>query len=541
MNKIKIAFINPPHADWCLPQLLTFLSMQSHYTRVGKFPTQVEWLESPYKWNTYANVQEVFKEIETADVFLFSSYIWNSSIVDELAALVKTQKPNAVNIIGGPQMGFMNPEHKRERWMYDYFAAPTMPGEVFITDFLDQYIDSGLPYAENITYEMRSDKSGSWEFKDFSLYEEHFDFLKKICSYADENSLEKYIVLETTRGCPYKCVYCEWGGGTGIKVIKKSLDIVKRDIVAIHKAGFRDVLSADANFGMFEERDREILLFAASTGIRLSDISVVKAKNLERRKKIVDMFYEAGIDWDVHIPIQSISEEAMRVSNRIDLSVKDKIELGKYIKKMAEEHGCARPGLELIMAMPGSTIKDFYDEYELLLDFNALGDYRYDYMVLPDSEAANHKYLIAHQIKLVDVYTDNMDEDNVLNKGALYSNRPQHFKTMSESFSYSNSEVCEMYFINYAAPKIIEKFWVTFKEDTSVAHFMSTAFKVIKELEEFGPLWEEIIDMFNPNTPARNINVLQGKLRTDAASEFIENYSTIIFTGLFTRIYASNI
>ena len=48
------------------------------------------------------------------------------------------------------------------------------------------------------------------------------------------------MIIETTRGCPYKCVYCEWGGGTGTKIIKKDMELVKRDIMALKRAGYRD-------------------------------------------------------------------------------------------------------------------------------------------------------------------------------------------------------------------------------------------------------------------------------------------------------------
>ena len=52
--------------------------------------------------------------------------------------------------------------------------------------------------------------------------------------------MEPFIVLETTRGCPYKCVFCEWGGGINTKIYKKDVSIVKRDVLALKKAGYRD-------------------------------------------------------------------------------------------------------------------------------------------------------------------------------------------------------------------------------------------------------------------------------------------------------------
>ena len=37
IEKVKIAFINPPHADWCLANNAAYLMFQSHYMRYGKY------------------------------------------------------------------------------------------------------------------------------------------------------------------------------------------------------------------------------------------------------------------------------------------------------------------------------------------------------------------------------------------------------------------------------------------------------------------------------------------------------------------------
>jgi hypothetical protein len=370
-----------------------------------------------------------------------------------------------------------------------------------------------------------------WEFLEFSLYREHFTLLRDMCSYADTHNLEKFIVLETTRGCPYKCAYCEWGGGIGTKVIKKSMEIVKQDIQAIRYAGYVDVYSTDANFGIFESRDREILLFASKTGIKLTDISVVKAKNLSRRKRIVDTFYDAGLNWDLHIPIQSISDTAMKVANRVDMSLADKIELGKYIKQMADDHGYTRPGVEMIMGMPGSTISDFYAEYELLMDFDALDDHRHVYMVLPDSEASNDEYVSQHGLVLVDVYSDNVDEDAIVNRGSLFKNRRSYFKTIVQSFSFTRDQMCEMFFMNYAAPILIPKYYSEFA-DTHIAIFASACFEAISNMTQFQPMWAEINDLYDPGTPPRNIAVLLGQQREVVIADFIGTYSSMIYGAL---------
>ena len=536
-DKVKVAFVNPPHADWSLPQTMTFMSMESHYNAFGKYSDRVEWIEPPYIWNLYKSIRDVYSDIEDADVILFSSYIWNYSLVDEIAELVKRNKPEAILILGGPHIGYSQSDFNQNRWMYDYVVKPTTPGEMFLNDFLDSYIETNEnPNPSILAFEERSDKKVKWEFLEESIYERHFGYLKNICDYADEYDLEKFVVLETTRGCPFKCVYCEWGGGLGTKIIKKPLDTVKRDIDMLKLAGYTDVYLTDANFGVFMERDREILEYASNQGIKLTDISVVKTKDLKKRKQLVDMFDNLKLDWDLHIPIQTISDEALKVAKRLDLSIEDKIELGKYIKKRAEEHNMITPGLEMIMAMPGSTLDDFYDEFELLYNFEALNDHRYDYMVFPDCDVADPDYIAEYGIELVDVYSDNIDEDNVENVGPLYKDRKTHFKTIASCYSYTREEMCEMYFMNYAGPQFIEDYYDMVKETIDIPAFVEMCYELSKDLIGYDTMMNEIREIYNPESEPRNINEVLLKVRTKALPNFVKNNHPLIMSKLFEEL-----
>ena len=115
------------------------------------------------------------------------------------------------------------------------------------------------------------------------------------------------------------------------------------------------------------------------------------------------------------VSIQSISDEAMKVAKRKDLSTADKLKLSQHIEKRCREEGFPIPALELILAMLGSTLKDFYDEVEIIWNFKAWGSFRHDYMFLPDSELNNEEYKEKYKIETVEVYSDIVDEDGTDN------------------------------------------------------------------------------------------------------------------------------
>jgi putative methyltransferase len=551
-RNVRVAFINPPHADWSLANNAAYLMFQSHYKRYGKYPDKIEWLKAPYKFNRYETVQDIYEDgIQNADIYLFSSYVWNYEIIDELAEYVKKINPNSLCVVGGPHIGTNDKKFLESRKNYDFILTATKPGEIFVEDFLNEYIETlGNPNYENISWELRSKKTCPQMMPNYSVYEDHLDFLKETREYVRQENLEPFAIIETTRGCPYKCSFCEWGGGIGSKVYKKPLEIVKADIIALKEAGFRDVYLTDANYGAFLERDLEIFKFAWENKVNLTDISTMKSKSLERRTQLIDAWFNiVGSNADIKenyisfvptVSIQSISDEAMKVANRVDLSFSDKIKLSEHIKKRCQEEGYPIPALELILGMPGSTLSDFYEEMEILWNFKAWTSQRHDYMFLPDSELSKQEYLKKYDIKLVEVYTDLVDEDGVDNINGLYKNKKHTFNTISSCYSYTNDELCEMWIMNLSGNWLLQNLYENFFMNCSPSNFSKMCWHVLNTLNEFDDIWQEVKDILNPNSPPKNIKRLQGKLRNTVILDLLEKNKKIIFNELFKETYVSN-
>lgn len=548
-KKLKVAFLNPPHADWCLANNLTYLLCQSHYERHGKYKGCVEWMPAPYKWNQYDDAASVYDLVKDADIVLFSCYVWNYSTLDSIAKLVKQN--GGITALGGPHIGTHDPGFMLTRRQYDFVCQPTSPGEPFVEDLIDSWFDTdGNPDYRDISWERRSTKTCDHKFDvDYSVYEDHIDYLTEMVDYAREHKMEPFIVLETTRGCPYKCVFCEWGGGIGTKIHKKPLDTVHRDVLAMKKAGYVDAYLTDANFGAFEDRDLDIFRFAWEHNLNLTDISTVKAKSLNRRKRLIDAWFDiVGTDsrtkeitdgsdmWAETrrisvvptVSIQSISEEAMRVADRVDLSLQDKIELSRHINEQCTAHGFPVPALELILGMPGSTLDDFYAEMEIIWNFKAWGSHRHDYMFLPDSRLSDPAYKEKYSIETVEVYSDIVDEDGADSWTGIYKDKKNYFHTMLSCYSYTRDELKEMWFMNSAANHLLQYVYEFYQNDMTPGEFARVCWTVIRRLEGFAPLWEEIGDIFNPDTPPRSIRRLGDKFRVDAITELLDNNITII-------------
>lgn len=542
---LTVAFINPPHADWINPNMMTWLFMQSHYNAVGKYKDQIKWLPAPYKYNKYENILELYEEIKSADVILFSSYVWNYDLCDELATVIKDKHPEKITIIGGPHIGIEDDTFQERKLLYDYVCKPTKPGESFMEDFLNLWIEHGKPPSpEDISWELRSVFGKNHAFPQVSVYEEHIEYLTMLAQYADDNNLEKYVILETTRGCPYQCTYCEWGGGIGGKVIKKDLEIIKKDILALKQAGYTRISLNDANFGMFEDRDLEFFEFAIKNDMYIIDASTVKAKGLERRKRLIDRWFDivgnnknaVVLETRSGIPtvsIQSASEEAMKVAKRTDLSFEDKIKLSEYVNAKCQEYSIQPPPLEIIMGMPGVTLADFYREMEIIWNFKAWESYRHIYMFLPDASNSKTEYVEKYQIELVKVYANLLEEAGIDNKNSMYVKKQSYFNTIASCYSFTREEMCEMFFMNLAGNYLLKELYPTLQDLFTPSEFCSKSFQSLKTLDGFDEIYTEIQDLYNPLSSPGSTKLLQNRPNATVIENFIENNRLLLITLLF--------
>jgi hypothetical protein len=334
----------------------------------------------------------------------------------------------------------------------------------------------------------------------------------------------------------------------------KNLEIVKRYILSLKKAGFRSAYLTDANFGVFKERDFEIYQFAWDNQFYLTDISTVKTPNLELRKELVDFCSEVvGEDHDTvykeergtdmwgrmeyvsivpTVSIQSISDTAMKIAERVDLKSADKIALSEYLNQVCEKRGYPKPALELILAMPGSTLDDFYNEMDVIWNFKAWSSFRHDYMFLPDSTLNSETYKEKYGIETVKVYSDIVDEDGIDNFNSLYRNKETHYETIRSCFSFSEVEMREMWFMNSASNYLLKDIYPEFTNYYRPPEFARKCFREIRKLTEYSVIDEDIKDIFNPLTPARSIRRLGGTFRVEFIERFLKRNILLIKDGL---------
>ena len=159
--------------------------------------------------------------------------------------------------------------------------------------------------------------------------------------------------LETNRGCPFSCTYCDWGSATNSKVARMHLERVYLELEWFAKHKIEFIFCCDANFGMLP-RDYEIVLKAVELKKKYGYphvLSVQNTKNArERAYKVQKLLADSGLSKGVTLAMQSVDPHTLKSIKRDNISIEDYQELQRRFTKDG-----IPTYTEFILGLPGDT------------------------------------------------------------------------------------------------------------------------------------------------------------------------------------------
>jgi len=262
---LNIYLVDPVHNYissrdiWTIP--LNILTIAS-YTK-EKFNEQV-------KIDIFKFPNDFFKALNETkpDIVATSNYIWNFELSKYILFYSKKIDRKIITVMGGPNV---TPDSE---WMTSFFLNSSCDiyipgsGEYPFRCLVEKLLDCDFEYDKNIRLQ------GCWQFdnnKKQAIYtapqytiknldEIPSPFTNKMVDVFFQKSLMP--MIETVRGCPFKCTYCNWGDATLGNIYKYSTKRVKNDIDYCRRFSTNDRLMIDdANFGLLPSRDLEIAKF----------------------------------------------------------------------------------------------------------------------------------------------------------------------------------------------------------------------------------------------------------------------------------------
>jgi len=251
--------------------------------------------------------------IEEPHIFCFSNYVWNYEYNKKIAEAVKKKYPNCLISFGGPQVTKF-PKEKKFFENHPYVDTISLgEGERNFLTILENYQTNSVKQIYSF------DRLEELDFPSpYGLG--LFDRMIK-----DNPGYQWNAVLETNRGCPFKCTFCDWGSLTYSKLKKFNLERIFEDLEWMGKNKIGYGIIADANFGCFKERDMYITEKMVEVQKKYGYPETVDAswyKNLTKEViDIVKKFVENGFNRGFSLSLQSMNEETLESIERANMKL----------------------------------------------------------------------------------------------------------------------------------------------------------------------------------------------------------------------------
>jgi len=367
-NAIKIGFVQPNfsvgpeiyngiYLPYTVGVLISYLKSQSIDFEI----TDIVFKRDP--------IGDSVKKLSSSDIVAFSTYVWNRNYNFALAKEIKRLNPDTLIVFGGPEVPHTKLDIFQNHPYIDLIVV--QEGELTFTSIVNHFHNKNFKNIPGIIINKKGIpiKTASAE-RIFDLDQLSSPYLTGVFDQIMQQhpGIQWHAILETNRGCPYQCTFCDWGSLTYSKIKQFEISRVFDEIEWMGKNQIEYIYIADANFGIFPERDDKIIEKLISTkhhygypkGTIMNWAKNQKSAVVDIAKKLV----ANGIDHGLLISFQSLSDHTLKVIKRTNLE----INRAEEILKLCNDNSVPVT-TELICGLPGESLdswkQNFYKLFRL--------------------------------------------------------------------------------------------------------------------------------------------------------------------------------
>ncbi len=328
-----------------------------------------------------------------------SNYVWNSHLSEFACETAKRIDPGIVTVQGGTNYPF-DPEgqlaflHTRPSTDFHIYYE----GETAFVNLVSAYVElpdvielrerpiGGCQSISRVTGQLISGPAVS-RIKDLS----------EIPSPYATGLLDEFFdgrltpIIETNRGCPFTCNFCNAGNVYFSKINMFSLEHLEAEFryiaPRIARAGVSILVLADNNFGMYP-RDADICRILK----RLQDahgwpMRIISTTGKNNKDRIIKATEILGTSMSINMSVQSMNQTVLENIKRQNVS----LDAYKQINEVLVKQGRVQKA-EMIVPLPGETLHTFLQGLRELMDARAQLIYSYTLQLLYGTDYKDAAY-----------------------------------------------------------------------------------------------------------------------------------------------------
>ena len=360
----------------------------------------------------YTRPSEILDDINiwSPDVVALSSYLWNSSLSNCVCEYAKEANKDILCVLGGPEFpagtGQMDislnadlcQKYLQERPSVDYYCYSD--GETALVSIIEAFVKAdcsveklkltGFPVGGTCAINPQTKKIIIGKPLPRIGLGNKVGGRDIIPSPYTSGMMDKFLnrhfipSLETQRGCPFSCTFCDQGLDTN-KIVSFSVERICEELSYIAEKvgklkGARTLALHDSNFGMYQH-DLEIakhLLTLMETYDWPKQVEISTPKNKAEKILEIDSLLKNRVD--VGLSQQSMNRATLIEIKRSNYSNEKYMEFVKELQARGKPVSC-----ELIIPLPGETEQTYHDSTRLLTE-NGITLGTYTLMMLRGSE-----------------------------------------------------------------------------------------------------------------------------------------------------------